>query len=137
MRNSHYSPFLLLETSGFSELLWAPSPWTPSKALPWGPYSTPRPPAGKGNDLCFACRYNIIKNPTNFWPWWWWFDGGHMKFSQIERGGSTIFLLLPGGDKKFNRVFYPVSTTPPSELKNDNSPVLKVVMIKNVKIVII
>ena len=42
-----------------------------------------------------------------------------MKFSQ--RGGSTIFLLLPGGDKKFNRVFHPVSTTPPCELKNDNS----------------
>ena len=45
-----------------------------------------------------------------------------MKFSQIERG-STIFLLLPGGDQKFNRVFHPVSTTPPPprELKNDNS----------------
>ena len=56
--------------------------------------------------------------------WWWWFGGGgsHEMFTNRE-GGPTIFLLLPGGDQKFNRVFHPVSTTPPPprELKNDNS----------------
>ena len=46
--------------------------------------------------------------------------GSHEIFTNRE-GGSTIFLLLPGGDQKFNRVFHPVSTTPPRELKNDNS----------------
>ena len=38
-----------------------------------------------------------------------------------REGGSTIFLLLPGGDQKFNSVFHPVSTAPPREVKNDNS----------------
>ena len=46
--------------------------------------------------------------------WWWWFEGGrsHEIFTNRE-GGPTSFLLLPGGDQKFNRVFHPVSTTPP------------------------
>ena len=44
------------------------------------------------------------------------FDGGgltgsHMKFSQIERGINNIS-AASRGDKKFNRVFHPVSTTP-------------------------
>ena len=54
--------------------------------------------------------------------WWWWFEGGgsHEIFTNRE-GGPTTFLLLPGGDQKFNRVFHPVSTTHPRELKNDNS----------------
>ena len=46
--------------------------------------------------------------------------GSHEIFTNRE-GGPTIFLLLPGGDQKFNRVFHPVSATPPRELKNDNS----------------
>ena len=44
-----------------------------------------------------------------------------MKFSQIERGINNFSVASRGGDKKFNRVFHPVSTTPPRELKNDNS----------------
>ena len=45
-----------------------------------------------------------------------------MKFSQIERGINNFSAASRGGDKKFNRVFHPVSTTPPPlELKNDNS----------------
>ena len=43
-----------------------------------------------------------------------------MKFSQIERG-INIFSAVSRGDRKFNRVFHPVSTAPPLELKNDNS----------------
>ena len=43
-----------------------------------------------------------------------------MKFSQIERGINN-FSAVSRGDKKFNRVFHPVSTAPPRELKNDNS----------------
>ena len=43
-----------------------------------------------------------------------------MKFSQIERGINN-FSSASRGDKKFNRVFHPVSTTSPHELKNDNS----------------
>ena len=53
--------------------------------------------------------------------WWWWFEGGSHEIFTNREGGPTIFLLLPGGDQKFNRVFHPVSTTPPRELKNDNS----------------
>ena len=46
-----------------------------------------------------------------------------MKFPQIERErGNNNFSAASRGDKKFNRVFHPVSTTPPPrELKNDNS----------------
>ena len=83
--------------------------WTPSEALPWGPYSIPRPPAGKGNDPLHVGTTSL-KTQQTFGGGG--LRGGHMKFSQIE-GGSTIFMLLPGGDKKFNRVFHPVSTTPP------------------------
>ena len=43
-----------------------------------------------------------------------------MKFSQTE-GGTNNFSVASRGDQKFNRVFHPVSTTPPGELKNDNS----------------
>ena len=35
-----------------------------------------------------------------------------MKFSQIERGINN-FSAVSRGDKKFNRVFHPVSTAPP------------------------
>ena len=43
-----------------------------------------------------------------------------MKFSQIERGVNN-FSAASRGDQNFYRVFHPVSTTPPCELKNDNS----------------
>ena len=45
-----------------------------------------------------------------------------MKFSQTERGINN-FSAAYRGDQKFNRVFHPVSTTPPPprEVKNDNS----------------
>ena len=76
------------------------TPWTPSKALPWGPYSAPRPPASKGSDP----RHDIILNPTNFW--WWW--GGITLNFHKQRGGSTIFLLLPRRGLKI-RVFHPVN----------------------------
>ena len=49
--------------------------------------------------------------------WWWWFEGGggdHMKFSQTERGGPTIFLLLPGGGiKNLIESFIPFLPHPP------------------------
>ena len=46
--------------------------------------------------------------------WWWWFEGGgdQMKCLQTERGDQQFFCCFQGG-KKFNRVFHPVSTTPP------------------------
>ena len=47
-----------------------------------------------------------------------------MKFSQIERGINN-FSVASRGDQKFNRVFHQVSTTPPRELKNDNSLISK------------
>ena len=46
-----------------------------------------------------------------------------MKFSQI--GGINNFSVAFRGDQKFNRVFHPVSTTPPRELKNDNSLIFR------------
>ena len=120
MRNSHHSPFLLLETPGFSELLWAPTPGPPLRLCP-GDLTAPPDPQLARAMMTFVCRHDIIINPTNFW--WWWFEGGSHEIFTNREGGSTIFLLLPWGDQKFNRVFHPVSITPPPprELKNDNS----------------
>ena len=87
-------------------------PWTPSKALPWGPYSTPRPPDPQlARAMTFACRHDIIKNPTNFW--WWWFEGGSHEIFTNREGGSTIFLLLPGGIKNLTESFIPFLPHPP------------------------
>ena len=110
VRDSHYSPFLLLETPGFWELLWAPTPGPPLKFCPGDLTAPPDPQLARA--MTFACRHDIIVNPTNFW-WWWFKRGGSHEIFTNREGGSTIFLLLPGGDKKFNRVFHPVSTTPP------------------------
>ena len=106
-------------------------PWTPLKLCPGDLTAPPDPPDPQlARAMTFACRHDIIKNPTNFW-WWWFEGGGHMKFSQIERGDQQFFCCFQGGDQKFNRVFHPVSTTPPPppprELKNDNSLSLKVI----------
>ena len=49
-----------------------------------------------------------------------------MKFSQTERGDQQFFCCFQGGGQKFNRVFHPVSTTPPREVKNDNSLNVKI-----------
>ena len=131
MRNSHYSPFLLLETPGFSELLWAPTPGPPLRLCP-GDLTAP-PDLQLARAMTFACRYDIIINPTNFW-WWWFEEGGgvHEIFTNRE-GGSTIFLLFPGGINNFSAVsrggiknltesFIPfLPHPPPRELKNDNS----------------
>ena len=119
MRNSNYSPFLLLETPEFSELLWAPTPGPPLRLCPGDLTAPPDPQLAKA--MTFACRHDIVINPTNFW-WWWFEGGGHMKFSQIERG-STVFLLLPGGIKNLTESFIPFlpHPPPPRELKNYNS----------------
>ena len=96
MRNSHYSPFLLLETPGFLELLWAPTPGPPLRLCPGDLTALPDPQLARA--MTFACRHDIIKNPTNFW--WWWFEGGgggHMKFSQIERGDQQLSAASRGG----------------------------------------
>ena len=84
-------------------------PWTPSKALPWGPYSTPDPQLARA--MTFSCRHDIIKNPTNFW--WWWFEGGSHEIFTNREGGSTIFLLLPGGIKNLTESFIPFLPHPP------------------------
>ena len=44
--------------------------------------------------------------------WWWWFEGGAYEIF-TNRGGTNNFSAASRGDKKFNRVFHPVSTTPP------------------------
>ena len=38
-----------------------------------------------------------------------------------REGINNFSAASRGGGQKFNRVFHPVSTTPPRELKNDNS----------------
>ena len=96
-------------------------PGPPLRLCPGDLTAPPDPQLARA--MTFACRHDIIKNPTNFW--WWWFEGGSHEIFTDREGGSTIFLLLPGGDQKFNRVFHPVSTTPPRELKNDNSLTVK------------
>ena len=120
MRNSHYSPFLLLETPGFSELLWAPTPGPHLRLCP-GDLTAPLDPQ-LARVMTFACRHDIIINPTNFW-WWWFKGGGHMKFSQIERGDQQFFCCFQGGGiKNLTESFIPfLPHPPPRELKNDNS----------------
>ena len=120
MRNSHYSPFLLLETPGFSELLWAPTPGPPLRLCPGDLTAPPDPQLARA--MTFACRHDIIINPTNFW-WWWFEDGGHMKFSQIEKGNQQFFCCFQGGIKNLTESFIPFlpHPPPPRELKNDNS----------------
>ena len=120
MRNSHYSPFLLLETPGFSELLWAPTPGPPLSLCP-GDLTAP-PDLQLARAMTFACRHDIIINPTNF-LWWWFEEGGGGESHKIfinREGGSTIFLLFPGGIKNLTESFIPFLPHP-RELKNDNS----------------
>ena len=119
MRNSHYSPFLLLETPGFSDLLWAPTPGPPLRLCPGDLTAPPDPQLARA--MTFACRHDIVINPTNFWWWWWWFEGGHMKFSQIKRGDQQFFCCFQGGIKNLTESFIPFLPHPPRELKNDNS----------------
>ena len=122
MRDSHYSPFLLLETPGFWELLWAPTPGPPLRFCPGDLTAPPDPQLARA--MTFASRHDIIVNQQTF-------GGGGLKGGSHEiftnrEGGSTIFLQLPrgGGVQKFNRVFHPVSTTPLREVKNDNSLII-------------
>ena len=103
------SPFLLLETPGFSELLWAP---TTLRLCPGDLTAPPDPQLARA--MTFACRHDIIKNPTNFW--WWWFEGGggvHMKFSQIERGDREFFCCFQRGIKNLTESFIPFLPHPP------------------------
>ena len=118
MRNSHYSPFLLLETPRFSELLWAPTPGPPLRLCP-GDLTAP-PDLQLARAMTFACRHDIIINPTNFW-WCWFEEGGSHKIFTNREGGSTIFLLFPGGIKNLTESFIPFLPHRPRELKNDNS----------------
>ena len=96
VRKSHYSSFLLLETLGFSELLWAPSPRPPLRLCPGDLTAPPDPQLARA--MTFAYRHDIIINPTNFW--WWWFEGGSHEIFTNREGESTIFLLFPGGGSK-------------------------------------
>ena len=92
-------------------------PWTPSKALPWGHYSTPRPPDPQlARAMTFACRHDIIINPTNFW--WWWFEGGggggsHEIFTNREPAGINNFSAVSRGDKNLTESFIPFLPPPP------------------------
>ena len=123
MGSSHYSSFLLLETPGFSELLWAPTPG-PSLRLCSGDLTTP-PDLQLARAMTFRCRHDIIINPTNFW-WWWFEDGGggsHEIFTNRERGDQQFFCCFQGGIKNLTESFIPFlpHPPPPRELKNDNS----------------
>ena len=106
-------PFLLLETPGFSELLWAPTPGPPLKLCPGDLTAPPDPQLARA--MTFACLHDIIKNPTNVW--WWWVEGGHMKFSQIERGEQQFFCCFQGGIKNLTESFIPFLPHPPSAKK--------------------
>ena len=123
MRNSHYSPFLLLETPGFSELLWAPTPGPLLRLCPGD--LTAYPDLQLARAMTFAFRHDIIKNPTNFW-WWWFEGGGHIKCSKNREGDQQFFCCFQGGIKNLTESFIPFlppspPPPPPRELKNDNS----------------
>ena len=118
MRDSHYSPFLLPETPRFSELLWAPSPGPPLRLSSGDLTAPPDPQLARA--MTFACRHDIIINPTNCW--WWWFEGGRgvtWNFHK-QRGGTNNFSAASRGIKNLTESFIPFLPHPPCELKNDN-----------------
>ena len=108
VRDSHYSPFLLPETPGFSELLWAPTPGPPLR-LCSGDLTAPQTPSCKGNDLCMSARHHYKPNKLLVAGG---LRGGVTWNFHKQRGGTNNFSAASRGDKKFNRVFHPVSTTP-------------------------
>ena len=55
VRNSHYSPILLLETPGFSELLWTPTPGPPLRLCPGDLTAPPDPQLARA--MTFAEGY--------------------------------------------------------------------------------
>ena len=113
---SHYSPFLLLETPGFLELLWAPTPGSPLRLCP-GDLTAPLDPQ-LARAMTFAFRHDIIKTQQTFGGGG--LRGDHMKFSQIERGDQQFFCCFQGGIKNLTESFIPFLPHP-RELKNDNS----------------
>ena len=123
LRYYDFSPFLLLETPGFSELLWAPSPRPPPRPCPGTVQRSPRPPTGKGTCRAHGMTPSLTQQTFG--------DGGGGRitcnfFTNVRR--SAIFLLLPRRDQQFNRVFHPVffnPPPPPRELKIDNSLTFK------------
>ena len=109
MRDSHYSPFLLPETPGFSELLWAPTPGPPLRLCSGDLTAPPDPQLARA--MIFACQNDIIINPTNCW--WWWFEGRSHEIFKNREGGPTIYLLLPGRIKNLAESFIPFLQHPP------------------------
>ena len=112
LRDSHYSPLLLLETPGFWELLWAPTSGPPLRFCPGDLTGPPDPQLARA--MTFACRHDIIVNPTNFW--WWWFEGGggggsHEIFT--ERRDQQFFCCFQGGIKNLTESFIPFLPHPP------------------------
>ena len=98
-----------LDNYQFSELLWAPTPGPPLRLCPGDLTAPPHPQLARA--MTFACRHDIIINPTNVW--WWWFEGGSHEIFTNREGGSTIFLLLPGGDQNLTESFIPFLPHPP------------------------
>ena len=60
----------LPETPGFSELLWVLTPGPPLRLCSGDLTVPPDPQLVRA--MTFACRHDIIINPTNCW--WWWFE---------------------------------------------------------------
>ena len=110
VRNSHYSPFLLPETPGFSELLWAPTPGPPLRLCPED--LTAPPDLQLARAMTFACRHDIIINPTNFW-WWWFQEGGSHEIFTNREGDQQFFCCFQGGIKNLTESFIPFLPHPP------------------------
>ena len=106
------SPILLLETPGFSERLWAPSAGPPPRLCPGTLQRSPR--AQLARAMTFACRDHRMTSSLTQQTFGGGGggEGGHMKFSQTE-GGISKFSASSKGDQQFNRVFHPLSITPP------------------------
>ena len=93
VRDSHYSPFLLPETPGFSEVLWVPTPGPPPRLYSGDLTAPPDPQLARA--MTFACRHDIIMNPTNCW--WWWFEGGGSHKIFTNREGTNNFSAASRG----------------------------------------
>ena len=96
------TPFVLLQTPGFSELLWAPSPRPPPRFCPGDLTALPQTPSWQGQWPLHVVRTAWHHPyPTNFWWWWCWRGGG---------GGITWNFHKQKGDQQFFCFFQGEST---------------------------
>ena len=95
-------------------------PLDPLEGSALGTLQHPRPPAGKGNDLCMSAWHHYKPNKLLVVVVW---GGGSHKIFTNREGDQQFFCCFQGGIKNLAESFNPSlpHPPPPRELKNDNS----------------